>query len=255
MDQAAFAVGRSPQTSIPELAGEEYGAVLGRLHDYLRPDTYLEIGTQDGKSLRPARCRSVAVDPAFRLAGDVLGNKPSCQFFCMTSDAFFAEYDPVTLLRAPIDLAFLDGMHLWEFLLRDFLNVERSCRRNSVVLLHDCIPSDICMAERDQASERRKLGAHPDWWTGDVWKTVLALRRYRPDLMLHAFDARPTGLIAVTNLDPSSTALADRYFEIVRELGTLSLEEYGIERYWRELAVRSTGALQRPDQFAALFWR
>ncbi len=240
--------------TIPKLKGEAYGAVLDRLHAILKPRTYFEIGTQDGKSLRSVRARSVAVDPAFRLTGDVVGDKPSCLLFRMTSDAFFAEYDPAALLGGPIDLAFLDGMHLWEFLLRDFLHTERFCRRNSVVLLHDCIPSDVYMAERDTDSPRLKLGRHRGWWTGDVWKTVVALRRHRPDLAIHAFDAHPTGLIAVTNLDPFSTLLPDRYFEIVRDLGPVSLEAYGIDRYWRELDPAPTCALQTAEQIAARFW-
>ncbi len=243
-----------PVTRMPDLAGEAYTVLMDRLHAHLKPQTYLEIGTEDGKSLRPVRCRSVAIDPMFRLPEDVVGEKPTCQLFRMTSDAFFADYDPAALLRGKVDLAFLDGMHLWEFLLRDFMNVERSCRRNSVVLLHDCVPSDVYMAERDRSSERYKLGSHPGWWTGDVWKAVLALRRHRPDLVIHAFDARPTGLVAVTNLDPSSTVLADRYFDIVRELGPLSLETYGLDRYWRELGVASTRSVQTPQQIAALFW-
>ena len=241
-------------TTMPDLAGEGYTLLMDRLHKQLRPQTYLEIGTQDGNSLRPVRCRAVAIDPMFRLGADVVGEKPTCQLFRMGSDEFFASYDPVALLRGRIDIAFLDGMHLFEFLLRDFINVERSCRRNSIVLLHDCIPSDVYMAERDRTTERHKLGAHPGWWTGDVWKAAVALRKYRPDLVIHGFDARPTGLVAVTNLDPASSVLADRYFEIVRALGPLSLEGYGIDRYWRELPVESTRTIQTQEQIAALFW-
>jgi hypothetical protein len=243
-----------PVTAVPDHRGENYLSFLSRLHTHLQPGTYLEIGTNDGASLRPVRCPSIAIDPSFLLTNDVLGDKPALHLFRMTSDAFFARHDPAALLGGPVDMAFLDGMHLWEFLLRDFSHIEPACRRNSVVLMHDCIPTDVHMAARDANSAERNLGIHPEWWTGDVWKVVPALRQYRPDLVIHAFDAHPTGLIAVTNLDPANTVLAERYFEVVRALGPLTLQAHGIERYVRELGVISTGSLRGLEDMAALFW-
>ncbi len=34
------------------------------------------------------------------------------------------------------------------------------------------------------------------YWTGDVWKLIPILQRYRPDLQLTLFDAPPSGLVA-----------------------------------------------------------
>jgi len=42
---------------------------------------------------------------------DVVGRKPCCLLFQSTSDALFAQHDPLRLLQRPVDLAFLDGMH------------------------------------------------------------------------------------------------------------------------------------------------
>ena len=54
-----------------------------------------------------------------------------------------------------------------------------------------------------------------------MWKTVVALRRYRPDLSVVTADVEPTGLAIVTGLDPTNTVLFDRYDEIVADIDTL----------------------------------
>jgi hypothetical protein len=66
----------------------------------------------------------------------------------------------------------------------------------------------------DEPTQRRQRQTR--FWTGDVWKTVLALKRYRPDLDIFTIAAAPTGLAIVTGLDPSSRILADAYDEVVR---------------------------------------
>ena len=43
----------------------------------------------------------------------------------LTSDEFFARYDLSELLGGPVELAFIDGLHLFEQVLRDFVNLER----------------------------------------------------------------------------------------------------------------------------------
>src|SRR5687768_9949099 len=108
--------------------GENYLVLLKTLHTLLKPRTYLEIGAEVGISLSLAECASVAVDPAFRLTKDVIRSKPSLHLYQTTSDAFFRSFDPIGILGDKIELAFLDGMHLYEFLLRDFMNTERYCR-------------------------------------------------------------------------------------------------------------------------------
>ena len=220
--------------------------MLSRLHRYRRPATYLEIGTETGRTLEMARCASIAIDPEFRLDRDVKAGKPSCGLYEMTSDAFFASHDPTALLGAPIDFAFIDGMHRYEFALRDFMNVERHCRPNSIIVLHDCLPVDTHMARVDQRDRQFAARAeHEVGWAGDTWKAIWILRRYRPDLRLFAFDAPPSGLVVVTNLDSTSTVLRDRYDEAVKAALDVSLAGY-----YAELEILPTSAIRRPVGFA-----
>jgi len=159
------------------LGGEHYLILLRNLHAILQPRSYFEIGTLNGGSLKLAECRSIAIDVGFKLGSvDVIGKKPACHFFQMPSDAFFRDHDPAALLGGPLDLALLDGLHLFEYLLRDFSHIERYCRRNSVILLHDCLPPAIRTTTRKMNSPARTAGLYPTYWAGDVWRVVPMLR-------------------------------------------------------------------------------
>jgi hypothetical protein len=236
------------------LGGEHYLILLRNLHAILQPRSYFEIGTLNGGSLKLAECRSIAIDVRFKLGSvDVIGKKPACHFFQMPSDAFFRDHDPAALLGGPLDLALLDGLHLFEYLLRDFSHIERYCRRNSVILLHDCLPPAIRTTTRKMNSPARTAGLYPTYWAGDVWRVVPVLRRYRPDLRIVCFDAPPTGLVAVTNLSPGNTVLADRYFEIVGHAGP-ELDAEAFDAYWSENELTSTKVAASREDLARYFW-
>jgi hypothetical protein len=233
-------------------SGPHYTQVLTSLHKHLRPRTYLEIGTSTGQSLSLARCASIAIDPHFTITQDVLSGKPACYFFQSSSDEFFNDHDPLSILGRPIDLAFLDGMHLFQFLLRDFVNTERCCRANSVIALHDCMPTDAYVARRDVND--KSLAAHrispENWWAGDVWKAVAILKRYRPDLRIHGYSAPPTGLVLVTNLDPTSRVLISDYAEAVDSVRTAA--DY--EAYIAQLAPEASTFFERFENVAQRYW-
>lgn len=186
------------------MVGEmSYREFLERLHRALRPATYLEIGVAGGYSLTLARARSIGIDPEFSITAPIDG---TVTLFRTTSDEYFARPEPLAPFSgAPVDLAFLDGMHLVEFALRDFIHVERASRPSSVVVFDGVFPSTTEDAARN--------GGAPAG-TGDVYKIVEVLRQYRPDLTLSLVDVEPTGLLLVTGLDPGSPVLTDRYDEI-----------------------------------------
>jgi hypothetical protein len=192
-----------------KLPGDDYLVWLARFHAALAPATYLEIGVDAGRTLSLARPPTVAigVDPALSATPPPFAAKT--RTFAMESDAFFASPDVSARLgRAPVALAFVDGLHLFEQALRDFLHVERHAARGSVVLFHDCLPLDRATSARE-----RRTG----FWSGDVWKLLPILREHRPDLDAFVIPAYPTGLGVVTRLDPSSTRLdGGRLEEITR---------------------------------------
>ena len=176
--------------------GVGYIELIKLIADTVVPRTYLEIGMAGGASLSVVRADCISVDPGFAITTDVLSQRKRSLFFRMPSDEFFRDYNPQQLLGDQIDLAFLDGMHRLEFLLRDFINTERACHARSTIFLHDCLPTNTLMAGRVQ------LPNHA--WTGDVWPLLPILKKYRPDLRVRCADCPPTGLVIVDNLDPQS---------------------------------------------------
>ncbi len=203
------------------LQSRGYYRVLRRLHAALRPATYLEIGIRKGDSLALATTAAIAIgiDPAPRL---VRPAAPNAEIFAMTSDEFFARCDVSAVLGGrDLDLALIDGMHLFEYVLRDFANVERSGTPGTVVLLHDCLPVDAASAGRERTTAL---------WTGDVWKSALVLLRYRPDLSLTVIDAPPSGLVVVRGLDPANTVLDDNMESILAEYTGLGFDHWELHR-------------------------
>ena len=125
--------------------GMDYSEFLRFLNAQLGPTGYLEIGTHQGHSVSQVSCDAICVDPHFMIDRNIVG-KRSCLFlFQMASDDFFSGYDPTHLI-ANLDLGFLDGLHYFDALLKDFINFERHAHRNTIALLHDCLPLNTRMA-------------------------------------------------------------------------------------------------------------
>lgn len=210
-------------------AGADYYALLKRLHLLLEPRTYVEIGIRQGQSLSLAKTtkHSVGIDPAPDVKAPL---PPGAKVFRMTSDDFFARHNLHRELEGhPVDLAFIDGMHLFEFALRDFINLEKYCSPASTILVHDCYPIDAVSAARERTTAV---------WSGDVWKLLLCFKRYRPDLELTTIDVPPTGLGIIRNLDPGSTVLADSLDKICTEY---------IPFDYDQMAPKKAEALSRMD--------
>jgi glycosyltransferase involved in cell wall biosynthesis/SAM-dependent methyltransferase len=210
----AFLTGQPPAewSGVPGAPQEEatrgkapYLQVLERLHRELSPASYLEIGVRRGSSLALARCPAVGVDPAPDIDREL---PPTTKIHALTSDEFFSKYaDGVSP-----DLSFIDGLHLFEYALRDFMNVERRAAPGALVIMDDIFPNHPVQAQRER---RTRV------WTGDVWRLVEALRRYRPDLFLLPLDVSPAGLLLVAGLDPTNRVLWDAYNPAVREVRAL----------------------------------
>ena len=189
-----------------------YLHLLERIHREVRPRTYLEIGMHVGHSLAllEPETLGIGVDPLPAIRKPI--NKTTKLFF-ETSDEFFAHHDVRAELGGlPVDVAFIDGMHLFEYALRDFANVERWCGPDSVVLVHDCFPPDARSAERVRSN---------DFWTGDTWKLVPCLAEMRPDLDVATVMVGPSGLAFIRGMDPTNNVLFDRYDEIVSKYSGL----------------------------------
>jgi hypothetical protein len=160
---------------------------LRELHKRLRPKGYLEIGVQYGHSLKLAEVDTpavVGVDP-----DPQVGAPLADMVLRMTSDQYFETYTAMPW----VDLAYIDGMHLVENVLRDFIGVEERATPGAVVVIDDVLPYAVEIAGREPL---------PGDWTGDVWKIWPILRKWRPDLHITMVDVAPTGAMVIQGLDP-----------------------------------------------------
>jgi hypothetical protein len=228
---------------VSPIGGTHYLKFLDCLHRQRRIGRYLEIGTQRGMSLNCASCRSVAIDPEFLLDKAQWAARPGINLFEMTSDEFFSANDPCDILGGPIDLAFIDGMHLSEFVLRDFFNVEKYCSEDSLIVLHDVLPQNFEMTERDRRPLMRRDRALAAAWTGDVWRVVPLLRRERPDLCIQVLDCPPTGLLLVSKLNPQHQVSGSRLEELTLSLADREPPESAFWSFIEAEAVLSSASM------------
>jgi hypothetical protein len=249
-----------PEDDIPagsepllQLLGVQYLEFLNHLHFHLAPQSYLEIGTSEGLSLAGVRCDAIAVDPHFNLTVNATAGRARTFLFQMTSDVFFRDTDVRRFFPNGVDLAFLDGMHRIEFLLRDFINTEASSHDRSLILIHDCLPLNSRMARRRFTQGTAEEGDHAMSWTGDVWKIIPILKEYRPDLRIMLLDCPPTGLVAVSHLDPNSSILDAAYHSIVDQYESISIDAYDLKRLWAEQPLVDTRSLvSSPERLTAV---
>jgi hypothetical protein len=200
-------MGSVPKGTVPPASPvfDDYLGLLRRIHEHVRPSTYVEIGVHEGASLALAApaTRSVGIDPTPALRHP-LG--PNTSVLRQTSDAALAGDELSWMLGGrPVALAFIDGLHLFECALRDFIALERRCTPSSTILVHDCYPRDEVTCARDRTTV---------FWSGDVWKLVLCLAELRPELRVAVADVAPTGMAIVRGLDPASEVLSRCYDDL-----------------------------------------
>jgi predicted O-methyltransferase YrrM len=209
--------------------------LLRGLHEVLTPRTYLEIGVNEGSSLTLSRARTVAIDPDF-----VVRKPLHCDLVLekAKSDEYFARPDALAHFDGvPVDLAFIDGMHLSEFAVRDFINVERHLASSGVTVFDDVLPRNPL-----EAARVRRTGA----WAGDVFKAVQLIARHRPDLVVVLINTWPTGTAVVVGGDPSSDVLHDTYPSLVPYLEQEDPQSPPPEYLSRSAAVDPADLLASP---------
>jgi len=159
---------------------------LNQLAEMLSARNYLEIGVETGATFHQVNCQyKTAVDPRFLFdleRSDELNCFGSCQYHEMASDIFFSKLERT---REPYDLIFIDGLHHYDQVMRDFIHSLVFAHSRTVFLIDDTLPCDVFSAMRDQqqALDLRanySLGFQGNAWHGDVYLFVLLLPIYFP---------------------------------------------------------------------------
>ena len=121
-------------------------------------------------------------------------------------------------------------------MLTDFINLEAHSAPSTVILLHDCIPFDEASASRERTT---------DFYTGDVWKATMALKRFRPDLDMVMVPTMPSGLCMVRGLDRTSRTLERELPGMIDEYRDLGFDHYLAHQHeMPELVPNTVGDVQ-----------
>lgn len=161
---------------------------------------YLEIGVRDGKTIAEIKAKSkIGVDPAYKLKKSldlkrVLGLN-DFKLFKLTSDDFF-ENKAKKVFPNGIDVVFVDGLHNYDQSLRDVVNSLKFLKKNGFLVLHDCNPKGAAQAypikeSYDEVVNKLQKEGIAGWtgeWNGDVWKTIVHLRAFHPELEVRTID-------------------------------------------------------------------
>lgn len=229
--------------------GVDYREMIAKIVAATKARSYFEVGTSAGDSMRALPCDVVSVDPQFQISSNVIGSKKHLFFFQSTSDAFFKTENLHKYFPHGPDISFLDGLHHAEVLLRDFINTEELCHADSIVLMHDCLPLNARMAEREYRIDPLEDQTTRGFWTGDVWKVPLTLKKFRPDLTIRSADCPPTGLMIISGLNPKSRILHDHYPEIIKDYPDTS---FNLNEIWSAFPPMSTRHMS-PETLVGLY--
>jgi hypothetical protein len=207
--------------------------VIQKIINKTRARTFLEIGVHNGENFFQIKARrKIAVDPAFMFSRktrfvwmyknfyNILA-----KYFEVTSDKYFAEK-----ISHHLDVVFIDGLHTHEQTLRDVANALNNLSKNGVIVMHDCNPPHRAAATPGNSWEQVAGLGISGWtgeWTGDVWKTICYLRKYRNDLRVFVLDC-DYGLGIITKKEPDGSLTSDEI-----DLGKMTYDD--LERNRKDL--------------------
>lgn len=143
--------------------------------------SYLEIGVETGLTFNQVKIlQKTGVDPRFQFdyQGDLRTN---LSFHEITSDEFFKKLAKNEIKYQKFDLVFIDGLHVFEQVVKDFMNVINHMNLGGVIVIDDTVPIDefsVLPSQKDCYRLRIESGRHNDGsWHGDVYKLIYVLSK------------------------------------------------------------------------------
>jgi len=137
--------------------------------------TYLEIGVRNGDGFHQIKApRKIGVDPDRQNYTE----KYNEIYYEQKSDDFFAQEADILFTNNKIDIALVDGLHEFQQALKDIINIFKYISENGYIFIHDCNPPT-------EKHESTRDGSN---WNGDVWKTLLYLKKHHPELKYFTLD-------------------------------------------------------------------
>jgi hypothetical protein len=204
------------------MPGASYLEHLAHIYAWAAPESVVQIGGSSGEALTlllPPTI-AIAVDPT---PGSCASLRTQTHIFAETSDTFFERKRFAQVVgEGPLSIGFIDGSRSFGQALRDFIALEAVCGPKSLIIFSHTLPLDEASPSGGRANSVQ---------SGDVWKTLVGLKRFRSDLEVFTIPTAPAGLSIVSNLNPHSRSLTDGYDEIVAEMTQVSLRSIRPDLY------------------------
>jgi hypothetical protein len=109
------------------------------------------------------------------------------------------------------------------------------------------------MADRRRLTDDTEDESTWFWWARNVWWLVPILKKYGPDLRVLFLDCPPTGLVAVTDLNPRSEVLRHAYYAILDIFSRLELSSYGLDQLWSLFPTLNSREVMAEDVMTSVF--
>jgi hypothetical protein len=147
--------------------------------DLFENPSYLEIGVSEGVTFHNlVAATKVAVDPRFKI--EPHKRELHSEYREITSDAFFLDHANEDRV---FDVIYLDGLHTFEQVLRDFINALSFLRDGGIIIIDDVRPNNyqasLSSPELSDAV-RRALRSEDRSWMGDVYRLVFFIETFFP---------------------------------------------------------------------------
>ena len=203
--------------------------VIEKLMRFKNLKNYLEIGVFNGHIFfRIKSPFKIAVDPEFRFdfmrkLGKIILNPSNLnnKYFRKTADDFFAQDAATVIGNKKIQISLIDGMHEYEYALRDIENTLKYLSDDGVIVVHDC---NALTKEANVSFADWKARNFSGTWNGDVWKTIVHLRSLRPDIDAFVLDT-DHGLGIITKRKPEKMLSFTK-----NQIGNLTYEDFNVNR-------------------------
>lgn len=151
-------------------AVEFYRSFLEFYCSWFPPESYLEIGLNQGETFRrliPYCVRLTGVDPNLPKLGNI---NSKCRLVGLSSDQYFLQHS-----EDRHDLVFIDGFHEAQQVMRDIRNSLQCLSQNGVIMAHDTFPPSPDFTNPEAC--------------GDAYKAMIELRKDR-SIEVYTFPVR-----------------------------------------------------------------
>jgi hypothetical protein len=144
-------------------------------------------------------------------------------YYEMASEVFLDEHQDVL---NGVDIVFIDGLHEYGQVYKECISVMQHLKVGGSVLIHDCNPFT-----KEMAIPLSKLPEYDrlrEPWMGDVWKTIVLLRKLYPTWNIYVADTDcGIGIIKKTSNSIEPVSLSQ---DLLQEMNNLQYEDLEKDR-------------------------